>query len=182
MGINRQLTAPVCPAEDIVADDDLTKTSARPALLAYMKALAERIRRVRVCCGDWKRITGPSPTFHNGLTAVFLDPPYAYTDSKDRSAVYAHDDGSVAHEVRKWAIEHGDNPMLRIALCGYKEHDGAMPDTWERYEWKANGGYGNQGDCLGRQNAKRETIYFSPHCLKPMALFGTPFEEDPALM
>jgi hypothetical protein len=178
MGINRQLTAPVCPAEPMVMDADLTVTPARARLLAYMMALAERMRHVRVCCGDWSRIMGPSPTIHNGLTGVFLDPPYAFADSKDRSSVYTFEDGSVAHEVRKWAIENGDNPLLRIALCGYHEHDGAMPDTWERFEWKANGGYGNQGDGLGRENAKRETIYFSPHCLKPMTLFGATVEGE----
>jgi len=183
MGINRQLTAPVCPTADVATDDDLTITPARASLLAYMKRLAERIRRVRVCCGDWTRIMGPSPTTHNGLTGIFLDPPYAFADAKDRSAVYTYDDGSLAHQVRKWAIEHGDDPMLRIALCGYNEHDAAMPDSWELFQWKANGGYGNQGDGLGRENAERETIYFSPHCLKPMALFGAAFEEeDSALM
>ena len=46
-----------------------------------------------------------------------------------------------------------------------------MPDTWERFKWDAKGGYGNQAKpgskAKGKQNAKRETIWFSPHCLKP---------------
>ena len=54
--------------------------------------------------------------------------------------------------------------------------------------------YGTQGDMARNifrgdsfmnwdENAERETIYFSPHCLKPMALFGAAFEEeDSALM
>lgn len=63
------------------------------------------------------------------------------------------------------------NPLLRIALCGYEgEHD--MPESWECVEWKARGGYGSQGTGTGRDNASRERIYFSPHCLKPMTLFG----------
>ena len=42
------------------------------------------------------------------------------------------------------------------------------------YGGKANGGYGSQSNGRGRENAGRETIWFSPHCLKPgrqMTLF-----------
>ena len=44
-----------------------------------------------------------------------------------------------------------------------------MPSTWEEIAWKARGGYGSQGaeDGAGRLNAKKETIWFSPHCLRP---------------
>ena len=132
-------------------------------LLAYMHALADRLRSVRVCCGGWERILGPSPTFKHGITGVFLDPPYA--DEADRQAdLYAADSTDVAHAVRRWAIENGDNPLLRIALCGYDgEH--AMPESWECVEWKARGGYGSQGDGRGRENADRERVWFSPACL-----------------
>ena len=30
--------------------------------------------------------------------------------------------------------------------------------------WVANGGYGNQGDGIGRANRLRECVWFSPHC------------------
>lgn len=135
---------------------------------SYMRALAERLRSVRICCGDWARITGPSVTFKQGVTGVFLDPPYA----ADREAgLYAQDSATVAHDVRAWAIENGDNRLLRIALCGYEgEHQ--MPDTWECVAWKAHGGYGSQAEGSGRANAKRERIWFSPHCLRP-SLFET---------
>jgi hypothetical protein len=70
----------------------------------------------------------------------------------------------VAHDVREWAIANGDNPLLRIALCGYDgEH--VMPESWECVEWKAKGGYGSQGNGSGRENSGRERIWFSPHCL-----------------
>jgi len=139
----------------------------------WFTALAERLRRVRVCCGDWERVCGPTPTVKLGTTAVLLDPPYA--DSADRTSdLYATDSLTVAHAVREWAIAHGDDPALRIALCGYDgEH--AMPDGWVSTTWKAHGGYGSQGDGRGRDNAKRETIWFSPHCLSAagnMPLFG----------
>ena len=148
------------------------KTSYSDSVIAYMRELAERLRRVRVCCGDWSRVCGPSPTFKHGLTGVFLDPPYAAEADRNED-LYSVDDLSVAHEVREWAITNGDNPLLRIALCGYEgEHE--MPGTWECVAWKAKGGYGSQGDGRGRTNAGRERIWFSPHCLK-LGLFS---EED----
>jgi len=131
-------------------------------VLAYMLSLADRLRRVRVCCGDWSRICGPTPTFKHGVTGVFLDPPYAV---EDRDDVYNMESFDVAHDVRAWAIANGENPELRIALCGYDEH--AMPECWTPVAWKTHGGYGSQSDGRGRENAKRETIWFSPACLCP---------------
>jgi hypothetical protein len=127
-------------------------------LQAYFQALADRLRRVRVCCGDWTRVLGPSVTWRHGATAVFLDPPYA---QDGRADVYAYEH-QVFEAVRAWAIEHGPNPLLRIALCGY---DFTMPDGWTCYRWKAPGGYGSQGSGRGRENATRECVWFSPHCL-----------------
>lgn len=124
----------------------------------YFEALSARLRRVRVCCGDWRRVTGPSVTFRHGLTAVFLDPPYA---QDGRADVYAYEQ-QVFADVRAWAIEQGDNPLMRIALCGY---DLIMPPGWTIVRWKAQGGYGSQGEGQGRENSTREMIAFSPHCL-----------------
>jgi len=131
-------------------------------LYDWFDALADRLENVRVCCGDWSRICGPSPTWQLGMTGVFLDPPYS---SKERElGLYTTDSGSVSQDVRKWCIENGDKPLLRIALCGYDgEH--VMPDSWEVLHWKANGGYGLQGNGTGRENRDREVIWFSPACL-----------------
>jgi hypothetical protein len=143
--------------------------SARDSLLAWFFALAERLRRVRVCCGDWSRIVGPSPTVKNGLTGVFLDPPYAVKAGR-HDKLYSVEDGTVSGEVAKWAIEHGDDPLLRIALCGYEgEHE--IPENWECVHWKTGGGYGLMSDGRGRENINRERIWFSPHCLRPSSLF-----------
>ena len=132
---------------------------------AMMRQLRDRMRRVRVCCGDWSRPLFPSFT-KLGLTGVFLDPPYSLEADRDMG-LYTVDSGTVAHDVRRWAIEHGDNPLMRIALCGYDgEH--AMPDTWEAVAWKAAGGYGNQGDGKGRENAAREVVWFNKSCLPPV--------------
>jgi hypothetical protein len=148
----------------------LTSGTRGAQLLVYMRELAERLRRVRVCCGNWDRICGPSVTFKHGITGVFLYPPYA--DEAERTAdLYASDSGDVAHAVKEWAIANGDNPELRIALCGY-EGEHAMPETWECLAWKARGGYGSQGNGSGRENAGRERVWFSPHCLSPMPLFA----------
>ncbi len=136
---------------------------AETPIIEWFDALSDRLRRVRVCSGDWSRVMGPTVTVKHGLTGVFLDPPYA--DAADRTDdLYATDSLTVAHDVRAWAIENGDNPLLRIALCGYDgEH--AMPESWSEVAWKTRGGYGSQGKGRGRENAGRERIWFSPHCL-----------------
>jgi hypothetical protein len=128
---------------------------------AYMQSLADRLRRVRVCCGDWSRVLGDSVTHKHGLTAVFLDPPYSH-DLRDNT-LYGREDDCAA-DVRAWAIENGNNPLLRIALCGYADEH-AMPDSWECYRWKTSGGYGSQGNGAGRDNANRECIWFNPACI-----------------
>jgi DNA adenine methylase len=133
----------------------------------WFKKLQTRTRRVRVCCGDWTRVVTPSVTYNNtgisakDITAVFLDPPY---DFKGRDKVYL-DENNIFAEVSKWAFENGDNPKLRIALCGY-EGDYDVPSNWTKYNWKTNGGLANLGDGKGKENAKKEVIYFSPYCLK----------------
>ncbi len=133
----------------------------RVELYEWMEALAARLRHVRVCCGDWERVCGPTPTVILGLTGVFLDPPYAETE---RTADLYSVETDVSRRVREWAIGWGDDPRMRIALCGYEgEHD--MPEGWAAYRWKAHGGYGTQGNGLGRANSEREVIWFSQHCL-----------------
>jgi site-specific DNA-adenine methylase len=45
-----------------------------------------RLRRVRVCCGDWTRVLGRSATECIGVTGVFLDPPYAPRRTETRAS------------------------------------------------------------------------------------------------
>jgi DNA adenine methylase len=135
----------------------------REHLIAYMESLAARLRYVRVCCGDWERILTPSVTFRHGTTAVVLDPPYG--EGKVDYAVGGNRT-NIADEVRDWAIANGDNPGLRIALCGYDgQHD--MPDDWTVAEWKAAGGYSStaKADTQGKANRHRERVWFSPACI-----------------
>lgn len=154
-GINRQLPH--------LGDAGQGINSKRP-LLEWIVQLSQRLRNVRVCCGDWSRVTGDSVTFRHGLTAVFLDPPYS--NEMRESGVYAHDCGSVAADARAWAIELGERADMRIALCGY-DNEHAMPSDWEAFSWETKGGYGSRGDGRGRENRSREVIWFSPACLKP---------------
>ncbi len=134
-------------------------------ILDWFSSLSDRLRRVRICCGDWSRICGPSPTEKIGTTAVFLDPPYGGEVGRDNDT-YTCEDLTVAHDVRAWCAENGTNPELRIALCGYDgEHNELEALGWSVVAWKAKGGYGSQGSTRGRENATRERIWFSPHCL-----------------
>lgn len=130
--------------------------------------LSARMRRTRVTCGDWERVLGKPVVTPNGvLGGVFLDPPYA-SDS-GHSIEYRGQTGDIADGVREWALGNGDNPLLRIALCGYASEgaDVLAEAGWTVHPWKAKGGYGSMGDSGGRVNSARETIWFSPHCLDP---------------
>jgi hypothetical protein len=128
-------------------------------VIEWMQRLADRLRRVRVCCGNWDRIVGPAVTTCIGLTGVFLDPPYG--DPARDPRLYSHDSMTIAQDVAKWARENGSDPKLRIAICGYEnEHD--LPG-WTCVAWKAGGGYAASAG--NHENAKRERIWFSPHCL-----------------
>jgi hypothetical protein len=134
-------------------------------LIPWFAALADRLRRVRVCCGEWDRVTGPSVTWKWGPTAVFLDPPYSEKANRD-SKIYAEESLTVAVDAAKWAIEQGENPLMRIAFCGYAgEHE--FPPDWDAVQYSVNGGFANQGKPgQGRLNRHRETVWFSPHCTK----------------
>jgi len=136
----------------------------------WFKKLQDRLRRVRVCCGDWTKVLTPAVTHKNkglipkDITGVFLDPPY---DLKGRVKKVYQQDEDIFSQVCRWAIENGDNPRMRIVLCGY-DGDHGIPDTWETYSWTTNGGMANQalGDSRGKDNKATERIWFSPHCLK----------------
>lgn len=132
-------------------------------LMDWMFALSERLRRVRMCCGDWKRIVTPSCTWKLGggqLTGILLDPPYSHSMRDSRLYSIEQD---VAAEVCAWAMKNGENRQLRIALCALEgEHE--MPG-WEAAHWKAPRGYSNKAP-------RREVIWFSPACLKQESLFS----------
>jgi DNA adenine methylase len=130
-------------------------------LVDWMLALAERLRFVRVICGDFERCLTRAVTTSHGLTGVFLDPTY---DRKMRATrIYEVEDDTASPRARKWAIANGGNPLLRIVLAGLEgEHD--MPPNWRCYAWKTGGGYGNQrAGGRGQKNADLERLWLSPH-------------------
>ena len=141
----------------------------RPEHLAdYFSELAARLRRVRVCCGDWSRVVTNGACAFGDTVGVFLDPPYL---GDVRTAdLYTVDNHDIAHEVRDWAIGKGNDPRFRIVLAGYAgEHQDKMPDNWRMMTYTANKAYGTtsavgsgEGNDANRHN---ERLWFSPHCL-----------------
>lgn len=128
------------------------------ALTEYLSELADRLRSVRVACGDWMRVMGDSVTWRHGTTGIFLDPPY-----DDGEIDYAVGGRGVGAEVASWCRENGGDARLRIALCGYDgDHD--LPG-WRVQAWKAHGGFSSQRSGDPNGNPHRERIWFSPGCL-----------------
>lgn len=134
------------------------------SILEQYQAIAERLKRVRIVTGDWQKVCTPSVTYKNyglskdGITFVFLDPPY---NMENRTKVYKVE-SNVFKEVNDWCIAHQIHPDLKIAVCGY-QGDYDLPD-WEQLEWKTNGGFSSLGDNQGKINSKKECIWFSPSC------------------
>jgi hypothetical protein len=149
-----------------------TCAARRAWLLDWFGRLRDRLRNVRVCCGDWSRVVGSSSvTTRLGLTGVFLDPPYS-KQAKRTTKIYAEESGTVAHDVRAWCLERGCHPLMRICLAGYEGegHEELEGHGWRVEYWHAQGGYGNRTE-RGKRNARRERLWFSPHCVYSRGLF-----------
>lgn len=141
-------------------------TSVTPGRVQQILDLADRLRLVRVCCGDWQRVVTDGALNYGATVGVFLDPPYL---GDVRTAdLYAVDDLTIAHAVREWCIANGDNPRLRIVLAGYTdEHDALMPASWRRHRYSASKSYGSSaGGGVNEANRHKECLWFSPHCVE----------------
>lgn len=139
----------------------------------YLRAIAARLRGVRIACGDWSRVVTPAVLHasRDGMAGVVLDPPYG-EGAVDYSAG-GNADKSVAAAAEAWAVANGNNPKLRIVLCRYA--DGRQPPSgWESVRWKARKGYQATG---AAGNPSREELWCSPHCLQPQL---TLWEDDHA--
>ena len=173
-GVHSQIITPEGPANPFrggaglpaIGNDRGINGVAAPPCLEWFRALQARLRRVRVVCGDWTRVLGPS-VLGKGKNvggrrpcAVFFDPPY--DTSLRAKRIYTHDRDGLAAEVRAWALKHGDDPDLRICLAGYfDEHAAHMPASWTVHRWKGARGYAGEDN----DNREEETLWFSPHCL-----------------
>ena len=134
----------------------------------WMQAIRDRLRNVRVCCGDWARVCTDGATAHGALVGVFLDPPYSAEANRDNN-IYRCESVDVAHRVREWCIERTGNARYRIVLAGYEgEHDELAAHGWRVEAWKAHGGFANfaKGGSQGQANAHRERLWYSPSCIE----------------
>ena len=133
-------------------------------LMQHMIHLSARLKNVRARCGDWSRMVQSDSALHShwGTAGVFLDPPYAATTGRDMSC-YAVDSATVAGDVRAWAVEAGKRADLRIAVCGYEEHDDLASAGWSPHKW-STGDHAAKGGA-SRGNGRRECVWFSPACI-----------------
>jgi len=133
----------------------------RAYIFEWFGELHQRLRDVRVTCGDWQRVCKDSVTTRHGLTAVFLDPPY----TKGAMDYSAGGMGlGIADQVREWCAANGDNKLLRIVLCGHAgEHDALLAHGWRTRKWMARKGYALTDEAI--ENSASETLWCSPHCI-----------------
>ena len=136
----------------------------------HFDELTTRLKEVRVACGDWTRILGAGLKI-GPTNAVFLDPPYGEgTDELYPLGASLQEEAEIADAVWKWAVEHGKDPELRIAVAGYD--DGRdLPPGWTKWNWKGEGRQSTVGytrtHSKGVKNLIKETVWFSPYCLTP---------------
>ena len=131
----------------------------------WFRQLSERLRYVRVVCGDWSRVCGGNWQDNLGSCGIFFDPPYSV---ENRSNVYHQDSRYIAQDVAEWAIERGKKSTYRIVIAGYyEEHERLLSCGWNIKRWKANGGYSHTSkskDSQGGKNRFKESLFFSPYC------------------
>jgi len=151
----------------------------RSNVLGYFENLAARLRDVRVCCGDWSRVTTNGALSFGSTVGIFLDPPYL---GDVRTAdLYAVDDHTISHQVRQWSLDNGDNPRYRIVLAGYgPEHEHLIPDTWRRIQWSSSAAYSTTASAERQDgnhaNRHTEYLWLSPHCINPADATPTLFD------
>ena len=168
-GVNRKLVHLGNAGQGVDTGED--------CLIEYMTALAERLRYVRVCCGDWQRVVTSGALNFGNVKGIFLDPPYDQSIRND--GCYNTDSEGLSAQAYDWAIEHQDWPDYRIILCGYEgEHD--IPKRWKTIEWTANRAYGRMNTVTANsENRRKERLWVSPQCTersesshKPLSQFG----------
>ena len=125
-----------------------------------MRALSARLQRVRITCGDWRRVVTPSVhrarTGGDGARALFLDPPYATSGD-----LYAGSSRPVTQEVEAWCMSAPAE--LRIVLAGYGgDHDALLGHGWTKTTGRAGRGSGYHRDPMA---GRRERLWMSPACI-----------------
>lgn len=141
-------------------------------LLDWFHQLRDRLRSVRVCCGDWLRVCDShSVTTRLGITGIFLDPPYGEKAGR-KANIYSTDSLEVAQRVLVYCQERGSDPQMRIVLAGYagEGHEILEKEGWGVIQWKGSG-YGNRSE-QGQENNQKERLWYSPHCKPRKKGFG----------
>jgi site-specific DNA-adenine methylase len=139
-------------------------------LIKWFNVLAERLRYVRIVCGDWSRVVTRGALDYGREVGIFLDPPY--TKNLRHEVLYNKEaDGDLNKQVEQWCKENQDNPRYRIVLAGYEgEYD--LPG-WKIVAWKANRAFGtSRGDTANVENRGKERLWISPNCVNTNTLFG----------
>lgn len=143
----------------------------------WFSDLSDRLRNVRVCCGDWQRCcNSESSTTSHGITGIFLDPPYSKKDDKGEEVrcadLYANDKDQdvddLVKRVRAYCLENGKHKKMRIVLAGYEGegHNELEENGWNVIKWSASGGYANKSQTKENTNRHRERLWVSPHCVQ----------------
>jgi site-specific DNA-adenine methylase len=139
-----------------------------PGLYDWFRQLSERLRRVRVVCGDWNRVCGGDWQDDRGTCGMFLDPPYNPKTCNRDPKIYSEESATVADEVREWCRKRGALKTYRIVLAGYYDEHKILEDEygWTVHKWSAHGGFANRGKgkTRGEENRHKEALFFSPHC------------------
>jgi hypothetical protein len=147
-------------------------------LYVWFRELSERLRYVRVVCGDWSRVCGGDWQSKLGTVGVFFDPPYGEAANRCEGLYGEHDSLTVADDVRDWCLARGNRRDHRIVLAGYyAEHESLLSHGWRVHRWSASGGYANLGgNDSPSANRHNEALFFSPHCLDAEGLLFSELE------
>jgi len=133
----------------------------RAFIAGWFNALYDRLRHVRVACGDWRRVVAESVTVRHGETGILFDPPYASGEMDYGAGGMGL---GIAEEVRAWCAKNGADRRLRIVLCGHAgEHAALCAAGWTEHRWTARKGYAATDEA--RANSLGETVWASPHCV-----------------
>ncbi len=153
-GINALGQRPHLSSEQGIYDD---------RIYTWLRQLSERLRYVKVVCGDWTRVCGGNWQDDKGICGIFFDPPYSKEAGRNND-LYQIESQTVAHDVAKWALERGENQKYRIVLAGYyNEHEWLLDHGWDCLQYSVQGGYSGIGKGKNK-NRHNEALFVSPHC------------------
>lgn len=137
----------------------------------WFSQLRNRLRKVRVACGDWQRVigqraiegaTGARGEAAKRITAgVYLDPPYP--EGWAGGVKYAGEDARGAVElwqdVKAAALDLATRGV-RVVVSGYSGTWDGLPCDWTERAWHASQGY-----AVSNAQSRREVLWCSPACV-----------------